>query len=231
MRKKLHLIAGTMCNEKLWLELSPYLNSSLELVYLDIPRGKSFDELAEYYNYLLGSEGVNLVGFSLGAYIAAHFSTLFPERIEKLFLISNSPTRLSIDELNQRRDVLKFVKAHGYKGLGRKKAASLLDPTNQSDYLIDLILEMDRDLGENEFISQYQYTSERTDLSEALRRLPLHTHFYFSDNDRLVNSQWFNGLKDLSPKVSIIRTSGSGHMLPLEKPRELAKYINSWVEL
>jgi pimeloyl-ACP methyl ester carboxylesterase len=81
--KKLYLIAGTMCNEKLWTELLPHLHSSLELVYLNIPRSKSFDELAEYYNNTLGSEKVSLIGFSLGGYIATYFSMLYPERVEK----------------------------------------------------------------------------------------------------------------------------------------------------
>ena len=107
----------------------------------------------------------------------------------------------------------------------------MLDRNNQSDRLIDLILEMDSDLGENEFISQYQYTSARTDLSKTISRLPLHSHFYYSDDDRLVNSDWFNKLTSLNPKLSVINTSGSGHMLPLEKPQELADYINSWAGL
>ena len=231
MRKKLHLIPGTMCNEKLWTELLPYLHSSLELVHLDIPPGKNFNELAEYYNDLLDSDKTNLIGFSLGGYIASFFSMVYPERIEKLFVISNSPTSLSSVELTQRSDILKLVKTYGYNGLSRKKAADLLDPKNQTDRLIDLILEMDCDLGEEEFISQYQYTSERKELSQAISRLPLHTQFYYSEHDQLVSSQWFGGLTGLSPKLSVFRTSGSGHMLPLEKPRELASYINSWIEL
>ncbi|MBV1908115.1 MAG: alpha/beta hydrolase [Kangiellaceae bacterium] len=218
MRKKLYLIPGTMCNEKLWTELLPYLNSSLELVYLDIPTGKNFNELAEYYNDLLGSDKINLVGFSLGGYIATFFSMVYPERIEKLFVISNSPTSLSTYELNQRSDILKLVETHGYDGLSRKKTADLLDAKNQTSRFIDIILEMGRDLGENEFISQYQYTSERSDLSQAINRFPLHTQFYYSEHDQLVNSSWFSGLTGSKPKLSVFRTSGSGHMLPLEKP-------------
>jgi pimeloyl-ACP methyl ester carboxylesterase len=229
--KKLYLIAGTMCNEKLWTELRPYLDSSLELVYLDIPRGKNFDELADYYNNTFGSEKVSLIGFSLGGYIATYFSMLFPERVEKLFVISNSPTSLSLDEMNQRVDTLKLVEIYAYKGLSRKKAADLLDPKKQTDRLIDLILGMGRDLGEDEFMSQYQYTSERVDLSPAISRFLFHTHFYYSDDDQRVSSQWFNELKVLGPQLSVINTSGSGHMLPLEKPQELANYINSWVKL
>ncbi|OUS30826.1 hypothetical protein A9Q98_03945 [Thalassotalea sp. 42_200_T64] len=231
MRKKLHLIPGTMCNEKLWAELIPYFHRSIELVYLDIPRGKNFDELAEYYSGILGSDKVNLIGFSLGGYIATYFSMMYPQRIEKLFVIANSPTRLPEEELNQRNDILKFVKTYGYKGISRNMVVNLLDITNQIERFIEIVLNMDRALGEDEFISQYQYTSAREDLSQTISQFPFHTHFYYSDNDRLVSSQWFNELKGSSPKLSIISTPGSGHMLPLEKPEELADHINSWLEL
>lgn len=231
MRKKLYLLPGTMCNEKLWIALLPYLHRSLELVYLDIPRGKNFDELAIHYNDLLGNDKINLIGFSLGGYIASYFATLYPERIEKLFVISNSPTRLPVDELSQRSDILKFVKAYGYKGIGRNKVAGLFDVKNQQSRFIDLILEMDSELGEDEFISQYQHTSARADLARMISQLQLHAHFYYSENDRLVNSQWLNELTNLTPNVAVISTPGSGHMLPLEKPRELAEHINSWLKL
>ncbi|KGJ88773.1 alpha/beta fold hydrolase [Thalassotalea sp. ND16A] len=231
MRKKLYLIPGTMCNEQLWAELIPYLPHSLELIYLNIPQGKNFTELAEHYNDILGGDKVNLIGFSLGGYIASYFSMLYPERIEKLFVISNSPARLPVDELQQRNEILKFVKTYGYQGISRNRVVNLFDKTKQTERLIDIVLNMDSELGEDEFISQYQYTSARTDLSQTIGQLPFHTHFYYSDNDPLVNSQWFNELTGASPKLSVINTSGSGHMLPLEKPRELANYLNSWLEL
>lgn len=220
-----------MCNEKLWVEVLPYLHDSLEVVYLDIPQGKNFDELAEHYSNILGNNKVNLIGFSLGGYIATYFSMLYPKRIEKLFLISNSPTSLPTDELNQRSDMLKYVEVYGYRGISRKKVANLLDGANQTDHLINIILEMDSELGKSEFVSQYQYTSERADLFQAMKLFPFDTHLYYSENDRLINSKWLHRLANLNSKLSVINTSGSGHMLPLEKPRELANYINSWVEL
>jgi pimeloyl-ACP methyl ester carboxylesterase len=220
-----------MCNEKLWGEVLPYLHDSLEVVYLDIPQGKNFDELAEHYNNILGNDTVNLIGFSLGGYIATYFSMLYPKRIEKLFVISNSPTNLSTEELNQRSDILKYIETYGYKGMSRKKVANLLDGANQADRLIDFILEMGSDLGESEFVSQHQYTSQRSDLFLAMKQFSFDMHLYYSENDRLINSQWLNELANLNSKLSLISTSGSGHMLPLEKPRELANYINSWVEL
>lgn len=228
MSKKLHLIPGTMCNEKLWSKMLPYLHDSLELVYLDIPQEKNFDELAEHFAIELGNDALNLIGFSLGGYIATYFSMLYPNRIEKLFVISNSPTSLSVEETNQRSAILEYVEANGYKGMSRMKAASMLDLTNRTNQLIDWILEMDSELGEIVFKSQYQYTSQRLDLASAISQFPFDTHLYYSEGDKLINSKWLSGLVNSNSRLSLMSTSGSGHMLPLEKPRELASYINSW---
>ncbi len=232
MRKKLYLIAGTMCNEKLWFEMSPYLDDAFELIYLNVPKGKGFDELAQYYNDTFTEDKVNLIGFSLGGYVATYFAKCFPERIEKLFVISNSPTSLPNDELNQRRDILKYVKAHGYKGMSRKKAENLLDMssgvTNQTERFVELVMTMDRELGESEFVSQYQYTSEREDLSPAIRQFSFTTHIYYSENDKLINPQWLAGLSNDYGRLSLISTKGSGHMLPLEKAKELSNHIKMW---
>jgi len=231
LARKLHLIPGTMCNEKLWAQVLPYLHSSVELVYLNIPREKNFDELAEHFNQLFGNDSVDLVGFSLGGYIATYFSLLYPQRVNKLFVISNSPTSLCSAELNQRTDSLQLVKKYGYKGISRHRAKTLLDAGSEIDRLTEIILEMDKDLGEAEFISQYQYTSNRMDLSARVNELPRHTCFYYSVDDSLVSAQWLNEISKANPKLSVISTAGSGHMLPLEKPRELAQYLNYWAQL
>ena len=144
-----------MCNEKLWAQVLSYLHSSVELVYLHIPREKNFDELAEHFNELFSNDSVNLVGFSLGGYIATYFSLRYPQRVNKLFVISNIPTSSSSAELNQRKDTLQLVKKYGYKGISRHRAKTLLDTGSQIDRLTDIILEMDNDLGEAEFISHF----------------------------------------------------------------------------
>lgn len=229
MKTKIHLIPGTMCNEKLWSKLGAYLDNSIELVYLTIPMDKGFDQLAEYYkNLLANEEAINLIGFSLGGYISTYFAAHYPALVERLFVISNSPTCLPNNELKQRKVALDFVAKHGYKGLSRKKAASMLDPENQHDHFIELVLEMEREQGEADFISQYQNTSVREDLAEPISQLSMPACFYYSEHDPLIDSTWMQRLAS-AEHLSVTSTAGSGHMLPLEKPQELAQHIHNWL--
>ncbi|NVK23682.1 MAG: alpha/beta hydrolase [Gammaproteobacteria bacterium] len=228
-RETLFFIPGTMCTEMLWRKLVPYLRDEYDLIYLDIPNDLNFEQLANYYaltlteKYLKGNEKVNLIGFSLGGYIAAHFATLFPEHVNNAVIIANSPTQLPEQELKQRADTLKFVKKHGYKGMSHQRILNLLDASNQSSEIPQIINEMDSYLGQTTFISQYQNTSEREDLASAIIASDVAFHFYHSEQDPLVQPEWFSKVQN---KVSsVFTTAGSGHMLPLEKPLELAEII------
>ena len=250
MQKKLYLIPGTMCDERLWSAVKPYLPKAIELVHLPIPAQKSFSEIASYYSALFDStlaeqEKVSLVGFSLGGYIASYFASLNPDRVDRVFVISNSPTNLPLTEVNERNEVLSFVEQHGYHGISRKRITHLLDDESHTDSQINrfiaLISAMDKQLGQQALISQYQHTSIREDLASQLNAACFPIHFYCSERDPLVNAKWFNRLnltkqihdvpQDKKSEKRLITTPGSGQMLPLEKPQELAHYLLQWLSI
>jgi pimeloyl-ACP methyl ester carboxylesterase len=231
MKQKLYLLPGTMCNHRLWTRLQPHLDSAFELVYLSIPRDMDVEQLAAHYHDIIAEDKICLIGFSLGGYIASLFATRYPERIAKLFVIANSPTALAVAELEQRSAILKFVQSHGYKGASRNKIANLFDASSQHTELIDLVQQMDAELGEAEFISQYQHTSHRVDVIQGMSGLNFPIHFYCSDQDPLVDVACLDELTAQSPQFLMHKTSGTGHMLPLEKPQQLAKHIHAWAAL
>ncbi|MEE4245527.1 MAG: alpha/beta hydrolase [Kangiellaceae bacterium] len=231
MTTKLYLIPGTMCTELLWSLVKPLLDQSIELVHLDIPKNMSFDQLAEHFDNVFIEEKVSIVGFSLGGYIATYYAMKYPHRVEKIFSIANSPTSLRRNELKARREALKYFEDNEYTGMSRARIVSFLDNDNHDPKIIDLIKQMDKQQGHEQLVSQYEHTSNRQDLSEAVISFPFKTHFYYSDFDPMINNDWFDEIRTKSANLSFFSTSGSGHMLPLEKPKELASYINAWAQL
>ena len=236
MSEKLYLIPGTMCDERLWADLVAYLPPSVDLDYLSIPPDKDLDDIVEYYHELFAStlaeqDKINLVGFSLGGYIASYFASIYPERVNKLFVISNSPTSLPLAEIKQRNETIDFINKYGYQGISRHRITHLLDEESDSKRIVDVISAMDKSLGQKVLLSQYQNTSQRKNLSKELASAKFTIHFYCSERDPLVNAMWFSSLNSNNPDFSLIKTSGSGHMLPLEKPQELARYLKLWLAL
>lgn len=226
---KIHLLPGTMCNALIWQPLRDVLPDAVELVHLDIPNHLSPKDLAAHYLHITGDERLNLAGFSLGGYLAAYFACRFPEHIARLFIIANSPAQLPEQELAQRQTIVRQISQHGYAGLSRARAARMLDDGSCQKQHIDMMQQMDKELGETTLLSQYQYLSERDDLQSALCQQRFPCHFYYSEKDTLVNTSWLNQLVQQNTQVRLHETTGSGHMLPLEKPKELAMLLQQWL--
>lgn len=245
MRQKIYLIPGTMCNERLWSDFLPSLvhvfGDRYEFVNVKIPTDKCFSQLSAYLNDYFTEDKVIIIGFSLGGYIATHFATTFPQRVDKVFIIANSPCILPVAEESQRQEIVEFVNYHGYKGMSKARAAQLfdcqqlLDNCNGDDYqlteYINIMISMDAELGEIEFQSQMRFTSKRIDLFEQIVDSQVQFVFYYSENDSLINIKWLDKLEQASDNCVMICTQGASHMLPLEKPKELAGHIQRWLNV
>lgn len=239
MNTKLYLIPGTLCNARIWSELAPYL-SDYELVHLPIPSVSDPDELVEHLASALPPHKSALLGFSLGAYLAALLTVRYPEKVAGLMLVSNSPSPLSAEELISRQHSLKLINDFGYKGISQKKAEALLDSTKLSpdalQHRVKIIRQMDAELGENTLKTQLGVTSERKDLKDELLKLTLPLCFVYSEQDSLINAHWMQDFMRSSQKrhqhnsqVVFHAVAGYGHMLPLEQPALLSHYIKQWL--
>ena len=233
MKAKLYLIPGTMCNARLWSELSAYLHH-YELVHMAIPSGGGTEQLVEQLASALPAQKVALLGFSAGAYLASLLTLHYPEKVEKLMLVSNSPCPLSANELALRQHNLQLINRYGYKGISLKKAEAMIDPSLHSPavahHLVSIIRQMDTELGEEVLKAQLLGTSERKDLKNELLKIKQPLCFVYSEQDPLINVSWMQDFASHSQAV-IHRVAGSGHMLPLEQPQVLSDYIRQWLNV
>ena len=225
MKTKLYLIPGTMCTKAIWQGLLPYLDDEFELCYLNIPNHMSLDEITDDICGQFDEVKVNLIGFSLGGYIASLLACRFPNKINKLMVIANSPCALNTQELLIRQKTVSILQNFGYKGMPRIKAQALL--ANKEKQHVDLMLAMDKELGVNTLMSQLDNTSKREDLMGSLVYLESDVHFIYSQEDALINIDWMTKLEGLTEANMTQKVyQGKSHMLTLEQPDNLALDIN-----
>jgi pimeloyl-ACP methyl ester carboxylesterase len=230
MKTQIYLFPGLMTNERLWSNLIPLFDDSYELIHIPIPQRKSLDEIIDDLAKTFKGKKINLLGFSLGGYIATSFTLKYPNLVKKLFVVSSSVSSLSKEELTKREDAISFVNTYGFKGLSKKKVISLVDAENKdNESLITLIQEMYVDLGKDVFISQFSATLKRENISTIINSLDIPITFYYSKNDRLINHSSLNTLLNINKKIKFIELSGTSHMLPLEHPLSLSKEIKKWI--
>lgn len=230
MKTQIYLFPGLMTNERLWSNLIPLFDDSYELIHIPIPQKNSLDEIVDDLAKTFKGKKINLLGFSLGGYIATSFTLKYPNLVKKLFVVGSSISSLSKEELRKREDAISFVNTHGFKGLSKKKVISLVDAENKdNENLITLIQEMYVDLGKDVFISQFSSTLKRENISTSISSLDIPITFYYSSNDRLINHSSLKTLSNINKKINFIELSGTSHMLPLEHPFALSKEIKKWI--
>lgn len=233
MNDTVYMLSGTMCTDAIWQLVTPHLTTQVNWQLVALPNESSFEQMTRALSEQLPEKNITLVGFSLGGYLAAHFAKTYANKCRKLCIISNSPCQLNSEELTLRKQALAWLDKFNYQGISSTKARQLLDEkiSNQDELnkLINIIQDMDNQLGEDTLKKQLRATTHREDLSRTLNALKGTGHFIYSANDPLVNTLWLDNLFANSPHLTRKIYSGSSHMLPLQRPKELAKQLNSWV--
>ena len=229
MKEKIYLIPGLMTDIRLWQRLVPFLENDYELIHLPIPHSVDFDEIVDILFEKIKEEKINIVGFSLGGYIASYFAITYPNRVKRLFLVAATPGASDEAETERRKEKFAIIEKEGF-GLNYEKAISLVEKQNQNDEdLIKTIIDMFNDLGKETFISQLTSTFYRKDLFEDLIHLDIPIWIYYSQEDRLLNKKSLKKVLNSKHSMNVISREGTSHNIPLETPKELSEKIRKWM--
>lgn len=226
MKTTLYLIPGTMCDPLLWSYIKPELEKQFELIHLTIPVENDIELVLTGLQAQLPNEPVNLLGFSLGGYLATCLAEITPKRFARLMIVSNSPCQLPETEIKQRQQTIKWLRQFPYSGITDKKIEQMLARENKKNAAIKSIIKtMEQNLGYDCLLRQLQATSERQDKSSVMVNSTIDWHFCFGDEDNLVNFDWMEQIAKQG--CNTYQIANCGHMLPLEQPQALVELINT----
>ncbi|SEC38265.1 Pimeloyl-ACP methyl ester carboxylesterase [Tenacibaculum sp. MAR_2009_124] len=225
-----YFISGTMCTEDLWQFIFPYLKNSTP-IHIDITSASSFEEINNIILKTIESPAI-IVGFSLGGFSAMNFAYQYPENVEKLIIVAANSKGLDSHEINLRKSTIKFLEKHSYKGISQARVQQFLHPNNHHNQeIVSIIKKMDASLGKNVLIKQLKATSKRIDITQHLSNLNKPILFVSAENDSLVNPLEVKQLSNKIPKSTYVNLKQCGHMIPLEKPKELVYLLSSFLNL
>lgn len=221
MNKKLLMIPGLMCNEKLWskIELNNYKS-------LPIPKEDSIEKIIKSLDKTISKEEkkVNIIGFSLGGYLSLNYLTKYPNKVNKVLVISSSINNLSSKEILLRENNLKRMDIHKIRTLSNNAINQLLENKNDTEN-ISLIKEMFDDLGVDTYKQQLLATLERENLLDMLKEVSNKVLFIASNNDSLVDLTNIKKLCNTNKNFDLKLLDSSSHMIPLEYDYFLYKEI------
>lgn len=231
MREKIYFIPGLMTDIRLWSKALPLLKDDFEIIHIPIPSSTDFDEIVDILNKEFKEEKINILGFSLGGYIASYFTCKYPQRVKRLFTVAATPGTTSKVELERREKKLVDFENSSEFGLELEKAIMLLEEQNQSDLsLAQTMVDMFNDLGRDTFLTQLKSTFNRVDLFDKLKDKTIPMHMLYSSNDRLLDLEALDKLHNQKHNIKLIKRDGTSHNIPLEFPELFASSVKEWIK-
>ncbi|MCF2949255.1 alpha/beta hydrolase [Paraglaciecola aquimarina] len=220
-------LPGTLCDERIfnacWHYLDIPMRAFVPLQWAeDLAQMKMLtaDRLAYF------DDKVHLVGFSMGAYIAAMSALENSSRIKSLTLIASTAGEFSELDKKSRQQTLNLIKNKQYKGMSDKRLEQFFHPANQKNgELKTLVSQMEQDLGAGVLTAQYRATTNRANLIPKLAKTKFQINLIAGESDNFVSKQSFAAMSAALPNANSQVIKNAGHMIPIEQPELLAKYL------
>jgi pimeloyl-ACP methyl ester carboxylesterase len=220
------LLPGFMTDETLWDDMAADLRRPGSVTHGDLTQDDSIPAMAQR---VLSAAPLRFVpvGFSMGGYVAREIARMAPERTIALVLIATSARGDSPEQARRKLDTVRRIAGRGFHGLSRVAIAGSVHPDRAKDAkLTGRIADMGKRLGGQ--VMARQYRPRDSDL-DRLHEITCPTLVIAAAQDRLRSLAEAQELRDGIPGAVLQVIDGSGHMLPMEQPRELARIILSWL--
>ena len=247
-----HGLSGSWAN---WLEQLPVLAARHRVVAVDLPgfghspmptQEISIAGYARLLDALLGQLGIDaaaVVGNSMGGFIGAELAIAFPQRVERLVLVSaaglsthNEPrTVRAMPALRRLNRVLAistaWLAAHsdGVERRPRLRAATLnLVVAHPSRLAAALAAEQVRGAGTPGFLQGLEAVIGY-DIRDRLPQIACPTLIVWGARDRLISARDADVFEELIPNARKVVYADTGHMAMLERPTEFNALLEQFV--
>lgn len=170
-----------------------------------------------------------LLGFSMGGFVAREIALTAPERVAALILIGTSARATSAAEHARKEAILSQLAQSGFKGMSRKALARGIHPDHPDrDALVARLRAMGTELGGAVMARQLQAT--RVDGYGDLPRIAAPTLVIAGRQDLLRPLAELEALADGIPNARLEIFEECGHIIPMEKPNQLAQSITAFLD-
>jgi pimeloyl-ACP methyl ester carboxylesterase len=189
----------------------------------------SMDDIAHVYLELLDRLSIaslDLVGCSIGGWIAAEMATKAPERIRRLVMIGPVGVKIGPADRLDVPDIFAMPADEVDRLLRHDPAASKVDPKDLSDDDLAIMLRNRETLA----LLTWEPWMHNPKLRHRLHRAAMPALFVRGASDGFVSADYLAGYAKLLPNARTMTISGAGHAPQLEAPDRLAAVILEFLD-
>jgi pimeloyl-ACP methyl ester carboxylesterase len=224
------LIPGMLNTAAIWADVIEGLGQRglprSELVVADVTKDASISAMAErawaQLAPVASDRPVMLVGFSLGGYVALQMVAHAQRRVDAVAFVATTASPEPADNLaNRERAMAALTKdfaktVHGIATWGMHEPSEVRLAEVKAAML---------PVGAAVAIQQTRAIMQRADHREALRAVQAPSLIIHGEQDRIVDPKGSRELAALLPHARLVSLANCGHMLPKERPVELAQAL------
>lgn len=192
--------------------------------WLDVP-----DDIAYVYLELLdrlGVQRVELVGCSIGGWIAAEMATKAPERFKRLVMVGAVGVKTGpVDKLDI-PDIFAMPQDKVDELLFADPAKMKMDPSKMTDEEIAVRVRNRETLA----LIAWEPWMHNPKLRQRLQRATMPALFMRGEKDGLVSAEYMERYARLLPNSRTMTIRGAGHAPQIEQPKAFADALFSFLE-
>ncbi len=208
-----------MLDADLWTDIRPALEAATRIQEADTTSDTSIQKIAERAVEAL-NDPTFVLGFSMGGYVAREIAYQAPQRVKGLILVATS-ARSSGQPSTSRQQTP--VDELAFRRLSRAAVSRSLHPGHQTDKIIGRVQDMSERLGPDVFVRQSRLN--RAGDAQRLGEIRCPTLIVAAAQDRLRSLEESRELQTGIAGSSLEIIEESGHLVPLERPDQLARLV------
>lgn len=172
-----------------------------------------------------------LAGLSYGGIVAMEIARRAPERLTRLALMDTNPLAETPQIAASREPQIARASAGSLAEVMKDEMKpNYLAPGPKRQEVLDVVMEMARDQGEEAFIRQSRALQRRPDQQDMLRKLETPTMVLCGEHDALCPVRRHEFMAQLLPNARLVIVPDAGHLPTLEQPDLVTEAMKSWLE-
>jgi pimeloyl-ACP methyl ester carboxylesterase len=187
------------------------------------------DDIAHLYLELMDRRGlgrVDVVGTSLGGWLAAEIATKVPERIGRLVLVGPVGVKLGPADKLDIPDIFAMAQDKVMRLVFHDVEKGKLDTANMTDEQLTVIARN----RETTALLTWEPWMHNPKLRHRLHRIASPTLFIRGASDGLVSTDYVDGYARLIPGARVTTIAAAGHAPQLEQPAEFARVLLGFLD-
>lgn len=219
-------LPGFLCDERLWTYQKEGL-STYDCKFLDLRFASNLNQMVDSI-LRAHDKPMSIIGFSMGAYVAQVFATLYPDHVRQLILLGATGSPLTDVEYKVRVQTRNILRKVSYGGLNPNELKHYLHPHALANESIrDLILKMASSNNTEMYLNQMNATLERQDLKMSLNGLRFPVTLIGGAQDEIAPKAKMEAFHKAIPRSTLYMIEEAGHFTPLEKPEEVSAILQT----